>query len=196
MSCSVPGCPAEVLARGWCRKHYDRWHRNGDAELVRPRGRFCESGCTCGRHEQTKEHRLLNSEANKGHLTTKETRQKISEANTGRHNGAPAVGYFYDPNGYVRLTMEDEHPLASQVGHVKRARKVLYDTIGPGPHFCHWGCGKLLGWGGSDGICADHLDGDTSNDDPNNLVPSCNPCNARRALAGNPVEWSAIIGLS
>lgn len=87
--------------------------------------------------------------------------------------------------------MEDGHPLASRVGHLKRARKVLYDAIGPGPHECHWNCGKLLEWGGHDGIYADHLDGDVSNDDPENLVPSCNPCNARRAKAGNPIQWSA-----
>jgi len=106
------------------------------------------------------------------------------------------VGYFYDPNGYVRLTMEDDHPLANRrTGHVKQARKVLYDAIGPGPHPCHWGCGRVLDWGGSDGICADHLNGDTSNDEPENLVPSCNPCNGRRAMLGNPLVFTPVPNL-
>lgn len=158
----------------------------------------CGPGCTCGRHQQTEEHRRKNSEANLGRAVGETTRQRISVANTGNVSGgrsrrprSPAEGSFVDEKGYVRLTMEDDHPLASRVGHVKRARKVLYDDIGPGPHECHWGCGKLLQWGGHGGIYVDHLDGDTSNDDLDNLVPSCNSCNARRAKAGNPTEWSA-----
>jgi hypothetical protein len=29
-TCSVEGCDSNVLARGWCRKHYNRWHATGD----------------------------------------------------------------------------------------------------------------------------------------------------------------------
>lgn len=38
--CSIPDCgePVLVLARGWCRVHYHRWHRTGDPLLVRPPG--------------------------------------------------------------------------------------------------------------------------------------------------------------
>lgn len=28
--CSIKGCDAPVLARGWCKRHYDRWRRHGD----------------------------------------------------------------------------------------------------------------------------------------------------------------------
>lgn len=120
-----------------------------------------------------------------------ETRLKLSVANTGRRAGRPAAGRFIDRSGYVRLTMEDEHPLASRVGHLLEARKVLYDKIGPGSHLCHWGCGRLLEWGGSTGICADHVDGNRINNDPENIVPSCNPCNGKRASLGNPTDWSS-----
>jgi len=72
---------------------------------------------------------------------------------------------------------------------------VLYDAIGPGPHECHWnrvtGCGKVaLEWGGGQGIVVDHLNGDTLDNRPENLVPSCKVCNTRRQKAGNPMEWN------
>jgi len=35
--CAVPGCPHPVLARGWCARHYRRWHRHGGPLIVRPR---------------------------------------------------------------------------------------------------------------------------------------------------------------
>lgn len=28
--CSIEGCKSPIKARGWCRKHYLRWHRHGD----------------------------------------------------------------------------------------------------------------------------------------------------------------------
>lgn len=28
--CAIDDCAAPVVARGWCRKHYGRWHRHGD----------------------------------------------------------------------------------------------------------------------------------------------------------------------
>lgn len=39
-TCSIAGCGAKVLGRGWCSKHYDRWRRNGDPEAIarRPNG--------------------------------------------------------------------------------------------------------------------------------------------------------------
>lgn len=30
-ACSIPGCGRPIVARGWCRSHYDRWKRYGDA---------------------------------------------------------------------------------------------------------------------------------------------------------------------
>lgn len=79
------------------------------------------------------------------------------------------------------------HPLTSPTSkgsRVRRARLNLYETIGPGSHPCHW-CGAPLRWQvtqrGADVLCADHLDDDTLNDDPANLVPSCRGCNGNRA---------------
>jgi hypothetical protein len=36
-ACVVPGCDAPVVGRGWCSRHYKRWRRHGDPEIVRPR---------------------------------------------------------------------------------------------------------------------------------------------------------------
>lgn len=43
--CSVEGCLSEVLARGWCSKHWQRWSRHGDplkALRVRATGTLTE----------------------------------------------------------------------------------------------------------------------------------------------------------
>lgn len=80
------------------------------------------------------------------------------------------------------------HPLAGARGRVLRHRRVLYDAIGPGAHQCHW-CPTSLAW--EDGTLeVDHLDGVPDNNDRANLVPSCGPCNKKRASAGNPLQFA------
>ncbi len=81
------------------------------------------------------------------------------------------------------------HPLAPPSGMVVVARLVLYDKIGPGPHTCHW-CGNEVRWMPGSGLApgalvVDHLDFDRANDSPENLVPSCNSCNAHRTRNGD-----------
>lgn len=83
-----------------------------------------------------------------------------------------------------RMTTVKGHPIAPPTGQVAVARLILWGKIGPGPHPCNW-CGIPVNWNpgnpyNPDSLVADHLDWDTSNDDPVNLVPSCNPCNAHR----------------
>lgn len=29
-ACSIPDCGKPSIARGWCSRHYTRWHRHGD----------------------------------------------------------------------------------------------------------------------------------------------------------------------
>lgn len=88
-------------------------------------------------------------------------------------------------HGY-REIFDPSHPLAQAGGGVMEHRLVLYEKIGPGEHVCH-SCGKKVSWehdwGGSrrDGaLVVDHLDFDKLNNNPDNLVPSCFACNARR----------------
>lgn len=35
--CSIEGCEREPTARGWCRRHYQRWFRHGSTDLPQPR---------------------------------------------------------------------------------------------------------------------------------------------------------------
>lgn len=119
-----------------------------------------------------------------------EAKQRLSDARRGFKNVTQLAAGSYCENGYRLLTMQQGHPLANRYGRVAEHRKVLYDKIGPGPHPCHWECGKnALVWGGRKGIYADHLDGDSLNNDPDNLVPSCNACNAARKNMGNSPGW-------
>lgn len=34
--CSIDGCSRPVQARGWCRRHYGAWYRNGDPNVLKP----------------------------------------------------------------------------------------------------------------------------------------------------------------
>lgn len=148
----------------------------------RHRDQKCKSDCQCGRHFVTRERvekLLATKTANNSFTISEETKKKISESQKGMRHGRPAAGQFSDGH-YVYLTMQEGHPLAQSTGILAEHRKVLYDKIGPGPHYCHWDCGKLLEWGGIDGIIADHLDDNGFNNDPENLVPSCHRCNWNR----------------
>jgi hypothetical protein len=74
------------------------------------------------------------------------------------------------------------HPTAHADGRVRVHRANLYDKIGPGPHDCTW-CGTEIDWYAAEfsrDLVADHVDRDTWNNDPENLVPSCNRCNMNR----------------
>lgn len=86
--------------------------------------------------------------------------------------------------GYV-LVYDKTHLLCTKSGYVMEHRKILYDSIGAGPHSCYW-CRSPIDW--NVGKCVmgslvpDHLDGDKKNNSLNNLVPACNRCNATRGL--------------
>ena len=89
--------------------------------------------------------------------------------------------------GYVLLTGCD-HPLAIG-GIVGEHRVVLYEKIGPGTHSCNW-CGTPVTWmvgkiadvhKRGKKLCADHVDRNTQNNAPENLVPACGACNTTRS---------------
>jgi hypothetical protein len=109
----------------------------------------------------------------------------------------PIVAYAPSGTGHVGsggywLDQQPDHPLAfPSSGKVLRHRAVLYESIGPGSHPCHW-CKRMVAWEDAppNGLVADHVDGDRFNNDPANLVPSCQTCNLNRGLAGNPSIWS------
>lgn len=86
-------------------------------------------------------------------------------------------------SGDYVLVLKPGHPLATGVGCVGEHRLKLYEKIGEGDHRCHW-CGTPLRWGRSThkgSLIVDHLDGNPSNNDIANLVPSCHFCNITRS---------------
>ena len=85
-----------------------------------------------------------------------------------------------------RTVHRPDHPLAPASGRVYIHRLVLYTKIGPGPHPCHW-CKAIVRW--TVGVkvpgmlVPDHLNGIGDDNRPENLVPSCMPCNSDRGSA-------------
>lgn len=79
-----------------------------------------------------------------------------------------------------------DHPLSYVGGQVAEHRRVLFDSIGPGAHPCHW-CQTEVTWqvkqyNRRGNLVVDHVDGDRWNNALENLVPSCGRCNSRRAM--------------
>lgn len=95
---------------------------------------------------------------------------------------------------YMTKAVGEGHTLAHADGRTRVHRLVLFEAIGPGRHKCHW-CDTVVEWNGSPNLIADHVDGDTWNNDPSNLVPSCSRCNSSRRAARsthckNGHEWN------
>lgn len=106
-----------------------------------------------------------------GHEVAIETRRKIGKT-------LRQAGFHLDRKGYIVLSGQHDHPLATSRGLLREHRKVLYDAIGPGEHSCHW-CDGPVRW--EDGTLApDHLDWNPANNARDNLVQSCYPCNSAR----------------
>jgi len=83
--------------------------------------------------------------------------------------------------GYIWVR-EPSHPLADSTGLVYEHRFVFYNKHGVGPFKCHW-CGQDIEW---EVMHVDHLDDDKTNNNIENLVPSCPRCNQKRG------EWKMV----
>jgi len=95
---------------------------------------------------------------------------------------APTSGVTVSFGRRYKTTYQPSHPLADKGGRVYVHRMVLYDTLGLGPHPCHW-CDKELDWlpkGDERAIQVDHLNHLGDDNRPENLVPACGPCNTAR----------------
>lgn len=80
-------------------------------------------------------------------------------------------------NGYVICARHADHVIAPPSGVMYEHRMVLFDSIGEGPHRCHW-CSTPINWGA--GLEVDHLDHVRDNNTPSNLVATCHGCNVKR----------------
>lgn len=94
-------------------------------------------------------------------------------------------GHTYeDPSGYVNYVGYN-HPIANPSGLTRYHRVVLWDKLGGKDAKCHWDCGKQLSWAlkhpHPNAMVVDHVNAVKNDNRPENLVPSCQSCNSKRA---------------
>jgi hypothetical protein len=77
--------------------------------------------------------------------------------------------------GYIKVKLPD-HPLAEKGGNIFEHRQVFYDNNKDKPLICFW-CEETLTW---KNVKIDHLNNNKSDNQPSNLVASCNDCNRAR----------------
>lgn len=161
--CTVEGCEKPVFSHGLCQKHNWRKKHYGDVSYRRWQ-QYCNvEGCE-------------RPHAKGGYCSMHIQRV--------RKYGKPELPLRTLAPKHYRIIQRPDHPLAMRNGHVYEHRAALYDKIGPGGFPCYW-CGKLVYWDKAypkddDALLVDHLDFDRHNNDPSNLVPSCNKCNVHR----------------
>lgn len=124
---------------------------------------------SCGWCDQEFLAHRCNIEAGKSRFCSKSCASKSRWSKKARKSGS-----------YSFVKVAESHPLRRKSPQISEHRFVLYEKIGAGPHSCHH-CGSMLEWkfGNVAGaLFVDHLDRNTRNNDPGNLVPSCHRCNA------------------
>lgn len=197
-TCSIDGCEGAVDRNGYCVPHYHKAWRYGDPLHVPPRQAVAAMAerlygpildtptcqvAGCGRPKIRRRGKPTGRWC-AGHMRRWNVSRDVGLADMRAPDGAGYVRL----NGY-RVLGDASHPLADAAGQVYEHRAVAYRCYGSGPHVCGW-CGAALdGWSS---IHVDHLDGDRLHNEPSNLVLSCASCNAARANAGNPRDWTPV----
>lgn len=174
-TCSDPDCNKKVLARGFCSAHYSSYRKTGRLAKLQYPDKCAVEDCN-------------NKYSANGYCTLHDQRIKIHGSIDGDPNrNKPGEGTLLE-TGYW-ADHDKSHPLARRNGMVLRHRKLLFDKIGPGWHQCYW-CDDKIKWTvgfttlKDQPIVVDHVNGDKQDNDLDNLVASCIPCNTgRRHLA-------------
>lgn len=90
--CRIEGCATEkVRARGMCNKHYTRWQRYDDPNMVRKPGPQPSPYCRSGKHDK----RIVGTESSGACLACKRIRRKreweeLKEELKVRSNSSPS----------------------------------------------------------------------------------------------------------
>lgn len=173
-TCGIDGCTRFVHGHGFCHRHYMRWRNHGDPRWKRPTYETCTvEGCEKAPRSRTSPHCEM-------HYGRIRRNGQLDALDRTRHK---------KDRGYV-VVKRPNHPLASKAGWVYEHRQVVYELAGPGPQACFW-CGTALEWGRS--LHIDHLDHQRDNNDPDNLVISCRPCNTSRKEGDTVGRWAELM---
>ncbi|MET7742001.1 HNH endonuclease signature motif containing protein [Streptomyces sp. NPDC005385] len=199
MICKFEECERAAKTAGYCGGHYAQKWSGKELKPLRPRTSatrlFLENGlrvCSdCGEAKDPAEgfyksggnkcrnchDEMCREWRNKNAERVPEIQREWREANEGRTYTDAKSGYVTHI-GYA-------HPVANASGITRHHRIVLWDKIGPGEHACHWECGTTVSWDKTyphdpNGMVVDHVNGDKSDNRPENLVPSCGRCNLTR----------------
>ena len=110
-------------------------------------------------------------------------------------NELPEGWTLYKNGKYLVIEKAHGHPIAGRRGRIPYHRFVLFEHLKrPKTSECFW-CGVTLPWRVEmphsvyHMVNVDHVDGDPSNKDPSNLVPSCAWCNTNRVWAQEHDEF-------
>ena len=150
IKCSISGCDRPHHARGWCSTHWARWKRNGEpgeAENRKPGIQYIERECSIdGCNRIVRMHGLCSMHNQR--FKDDEGKWK----NPKRLKNMPGEGYL-DKYGYVRYYRPD-HPNSAKngsvYGHVIEMSKKLGRQLFPFEK-------------------VHHIDGNRSNNNPENL---------------------------
>ncbi len=86
--CSVSGCKEKSRAKGFCAKHYAKWHRYGNPlHIANPEETGKKISEANRGKKRSQETRRKLSEAGKNRKHSKITKKKISESNKGKNKG-------------------------------------------------------------------------------------------------------------
>ena len=169
MKCKIPKCSKIADSHEMCQMHNWRLRHYGDP-LREPVTKLCSvKGCS----RKHKAHGLCSL-----HLR--------------RHKNGIPLDYIkpvLEAKRYRQRTLRT-HPLANAIGRVYEHRMVLFDSIGFLAVPCFW-CGKKLVF--KDNLFVDHLNHDRHDNRIQNLVPSCNNCNAGRTSANSHIRESIYV---
>lgn len=175
-TCTIDNCNKAHQAKGFCQMHYMRIKRYGDPTVTKKAPSHYYKHCMvtdCAGDPKS---------GGRGYCNRHYVRlTRYGNALIQLH-ASPGAGSTND-HGY-RTIYAPDHALARKDGRALEHRVVLYDAIGDGPHLCNWGCGTELDWhvhkNATNFLTVDHINWERTDNRLENLVPSCNPCNAAR----------------
>ena len=122
--CTIEDCDSPVLARGWCNKHYQRWHRHGDPGTLMVTG-YGQAGCDVEGCERPHSSRgFCSVHANRVARLGTPGPVDLLQA-------AKGSARFKTTEGYWRVAVPDEFaPMADHRGRCFEHRLVMAQHLG------------------------------------------------------------------